>query len=178
MRPSDVVCRKENKGYGEEFPFFNRESRMPGCTCGAHLVQFTSHLGSHSCPMLPVLHIHRPRRQRPLVWNELDPGVELGIFLFCLRKCCKESQFYFEILLDVFFRGVMMLKMFHFFLACMRKRLPSNRMAVTASCMVSQLPVPNQLHTQTHAHTFTQAHKHRDIYEHTYRVIPPACLKI
>lgn len=117
-------------------------------------------------------------RQGPVIWNELDTGVELVIFLFCLQKCCKGHQLYFEILLEVFVRGVMILKMFHFFLACMRKGLHSNSMAVTASCMLLQLPVPNQSHTETHAHTFTRAHQHRDMYEHTHRATPPAYLKI
>lgn len=156
--------KKEYKVYGawEEF-FLNRESRIPDCTCGAHLVQFSSHLGSHFCPMFPVLHIHRPGRQGPAVWNKLDPEAELVIFLFCLQRCCKGSQLYFEILLEVFVRGVMILKMFHFFLACMRKGLPSNSMAVTASCMVSQLPGPNQSHTRRHMHT----HSHRHINTET-----------
>lgn len=176
-----MECAERKKGCkdcGEEFFFLNRESRMPDCTSGAHLVQFTSHLGSHSCPMLPVLHTHRPGRQGPVIWNELDPGVELVIFLFCLQNCGKGHQLYFEILPEVFVRGVMTLKMFHFFLARMRKGLHSNSMAVTASYMSLQLPVPNQSHTETHAHTFTQAHKHRGRYEHTHRVTPPAYLKI
>lgn len=63
-------------GAGKECFFLTRENRMPDLACEAHLVQLTSHLGSHSHLILPeVLHIRRPEKQGPVVWNELDPGV-------------------------------------------------------------------------------------------------------